>query len=79
MSEQEQLKSTFLVADDVADGAELPYRIDLWSADKNAIERVLGRVASVTLAQAIFKAAQDEHPMRYITLRHGSQLIAESE
>lgn len=57
----------------------LPYRIDLWSTDKRNIERVLGRVASAPLAQAIFKAARTEHPQRYVTLRQGTRVIAESE
>ena len=71
MSDTEQLKSILTGADDLADAAELPYRIDLWSSDKKTIERLLGRVASVTL--------QNEHPLRCITLRQGVRVIAASE
>jgi hypothetical protein len=37
---------------------DLPYRIELWRADANELERVLARAASMQLARAIFKAAQ---------------------
>lgn len=53
----------------------LPYRVDLWSEDRGTIDRVLARVANATLAHAIFLAARGEHPDRYITLRHGAEII----
>lgn len=81
MSERKRLKAVPSGPEDSPDDITelLPYRIDLWSADKRTIERVLGRVASATLAQAIFKAARTEHPRRYVTLRQGARVIAESE
>jgi hypothetical protein len=63
----------------VASGETLPYRIELWdAATGETMERVLARALSVTLARAIFQAAQTEHPDRRITLRRGSRLIADS-
>jgi hypothetical protein len=57
---------------------ELPYRIDLWSAaNPELVERVLARAFTATLARAIYKAAQTEHPERRITLAHGERLIAD--
>lgn len=56
----------------------LPYRIDLWSTDRRSVERVLGRVAEIGLAHAIFGAARTEYPERYVTLRRGRHVIAES-
>ena len=60
-------------------GEELPYRIELWQAGEAArSERVLARAFSATLGQAIYKAAQTEHPDRRITLSQGDRLIADS-
>jgi hypothetical protein len=64
----------------VAQREQLPYRIELWGAgDRGSPERVLARAFSATLARAIFKAAQGEHPDRRITLSRGSRIIAESQ
>jgi hypothetical protein len=58
---------------------DLPYRIDLWRADgEDGIERALARAASMQLAQAIFKAAQVEHPQRRITLCKGNRVVSDS-
>jgi hypothetical protein len=58
---------------------ELPYLIELRQADDgDKVERVLARAFTVQLAHAIFKAAQDEHPKRRITLRKGNRIIADS-
>ena len=55
---------------------DLPYSVELWQDGERAlIERVLARASSDTLARAIFKAAQTEHPERRITLRRGVRLI----
>ena len=48
----------------------LPYKVDLWNQERRDIERVLAR--------AMFEAARNEHPERYITLRRGTRLIAET-
>ena len=57
----------------------LPYRVELWNAENHdAVERVLARAANASLARAIFKAAQDEHPERHITLRRGARIVADT-
>jgi|GraSoiStandDraft_12_1057312.scaffolds.fasta_scaffold1834855_1 hypothetical protein len=56
----------------------LPYKVDLWNQERRDIERVLARAASAVLARAMFEAARNEHPERYITLRRGTRLIAET-
>jgi hypothetical protein len=58
---------------------ELSYRIELWDAlHADAVERVLARAFSATLAQAIDKAAQTEYPNRRITLSQGDKRIADT-
>jgi hypothetical protein len=58
---------------------ELPYRVELWVADRaEIVERVLARAVSLQLARAIFKAAQGEYPERRITLRKGTRIVADS-
>lgn len=58
---------------------ELSYRIELWGgSEPDAVERVLARAFSATLAQAIYKAAQTEHPDRRITLSRGETRLADS-
>jgi hypothetical protein len=58
---------------------ELPYRVELWHIDgTDTVERVLARALKVQLAQAIFKAAAEEHPERRITLCKGPRVIADS-
>jgi hypothetical protein len=66
------------LADVAAREEKLPYKVELWDAQRHRIERVLGRAASASLARAIFTAAQAEHPDRYITLRRGSKLVTAS-
>lgn len=55
----------------------LPYAIELWNVRRTAPERVIARAANVALAQAIFKAAQAEHPGRRIVLRRGDRVLME--
>jgi hypothetical protein len=65
-----------------ADGAgqpeNLPYTVELWSTG-GAVERVLARAHSAQLAQAIYKAAQTEHPGQRVTIRRGDKLIADTQ
>jgi hypothetical protein len=57
----------------------LPYRIELRDSDDgDIVERVLARALNAPLARAIFRAAQNEHPGRRITLRRGSRIVADS-
>jgi hypothetical protein len=58
---------------------DLPYVIELWQVDSpDKVERVLARAVNAELGRAIFKAAQDEHRERRITLRKGTRLVADS-
>jgi chaperone required for assembly of F1-ATPase len=57
---------------------DLPYRVELWRADAEEVERVLARAASMHLARAIFTAAQREHPQRRITLCKGNRVVTDS-
>lgn len=57
---------------------KLPYRIELWTLGRQEVERVLARAASITLARAIFLAAQSEYVGRYIVLRRGGKVMDES-
>jgi hypothetical protein len=57
---------------------DLPYSIELWDENHTAVERVLGRAIRVSLARAIFLAAQKEHTGRFITLRHQDKIVAKS-
>jgi hypothetical protein len=59
--------------------ADLPYVIELWHRHRtNDVERVLARATTLRLAREILKAAQNEYPSRRITLRNGSELIADN-
>jgi len=64
-------------ANDPQPPEDLPYRVELWRVDGGAVERVLARAASVQLAHAIFRAAQQEHPDRRVTLSHDRQIVAD--
>jgi hypothetical protein len=57
---------------------KLPYSIELWDDDREALERVLARALDAQLARAIFHAARKEHPEARILLRRGARTIADS-
>ena len=61
-----------------AQNEKLPYRIELWDHDGRSLERVLARALNASLARALFKAAQKEHPDRRILLRRGTRTIADT-
>ena len=58
---------------------QLPYAVELWNLPRTAPERIIARAASVTLARAIFAAAQTEHLGRRLVLRRGGQVLQQSE
>jgi hypothetical protein len=60
------------------DAENLPYLIELWGAHDNRVERVLARAARISLARAIFKAADEEYPNRRLTLRRGERIISDN-
>jgi hypothetical protein len=67
------------IAGQTSPAEDLPYAVELWTLSRDAVERVLARASSASLAQAIFLAAQTEHLGRRITLRHGHEVIATRE
>jgi uncharacterized membrane protein YhfC len=78
MAEREDSTRLLQNGDSAASGNALPYCIELWdAATGETVERILARALSVTLAHAIFQAARTEHPDRRVTLRLGSELIAD--
>ena len=54
---------------------DLPYRVELWNADKTSVEQVLAVTASASIGQAAFYAAAREYAERYVTLRHRQAVI----
>jgi hypothetical protein len=56
----------------------LPYVVELWDLTRTGPERVLGRAASIMLANAVFAAAQAEYVGRKLTLKRGDKVLAES-
>lgn len=60
-------------------GTGLPYVIELWHREgRHGDQLVLARAQNAELARVIFKAAMNEYPERRVTLRKGTQIIAES-
>jgi hypothetical protein len=63
--------------DRLASGREdLPYKVELWDAAKQAVEQVLAVTASGSIGYAAFYAATREYPDRYITLRHKNSIVS---
>ncbi len=61
---------------DVAANEDLPYKVELWDAQKGAVEQVLAVTANSSIGYAAYYAATREFSDRYITLRHkGAVLI----
>ena len=60
----------------MAEGAGLPYRIELWRS--GSIDRILGLAAQAGLARAIFKAAKVDFPEDVILLCRGERVIERS-
>lgn len=59
-------------------GEPLPYTVELWDVAGKAPERVLGRAASILLANAVFAAAQNDYVGRKLVLKRGNKVLAES-
>lgn len=58
---------------------DFPFSIELWNPGKDKIDRVLALAATLSLARAMFKAARNEYPDRYITLRNGEKVITSGQ
>ena len=57
---------------------DLPYRIELWDAEKRAVEIILAVTARTSIGYAAYYAAVKEYPDRFVTLRHKNRTIAQS-
>ncbi|MBV9510537.1 MAG: hypothetical protein JO303_09690 [Caulobacteraceae bacterium] len=57
----------------------LPFRVELWDRARGNPERVLGRAATIVLAQAIFSAAQVDFKGQRITLSRGSSILMDTQ
>ncbi|PLR21006.1 hypothetical protein SGCZBJ_21460 [Caulobacter zeae] len=55
---------------------DLPYSVELWSADKNLLEQVIAVSASPSIGYAAYYAATREYPGRVIVLRHLDRVIS---
>jgi len=55
---------------------DLPYKVELWDARKNAVETVLAVTANSSIGYGAYHAATMEYPDRYVTLRHRNRTIA---
>ena len=61
---------------DPASWDDLPFKVELWNADKGSVELVLAVTASGSIGYAAYHAATREFPDRYIVLRHEKAVLA---
>ena len=57
---------------------DLPYKVELWDAEKTTVEQVLAVTTSGSIGYAAYYAAAREYPDRYVTLRHKNGIVARS-
>jgi hypothetical protein len=55
---------------------DLPFKVELWNADKASVDLVLAVTASGNIGFAAYHAATREFPDRYIVLRHNDAVLA---
>ncbi|MBN8898837.1 MAG: hypothetical protein J0H35_11740 [Rhodospirillales bacterium] len=55
---------------------DLPYRVELWQEDRQAVELVLAITSSASIGYAAFYAASREHPERRVSLRLRGRFIS---
>lgn len=55
---------------------DLPYRVELWDANKKTVEQVLAVTANASIGYAAYYAATREFADRYITLRHRNRFVS---
>ncbi len=70
-----------IVALDEAAGSDeaLPFVVELWDRARDAPERVIGRAATIVLAQAIFQAAQVDFAGERITLCREGRILMDTQ
>ena len=57
-------------------GEDLPYKVELWDAEKKTVEVVLAITANSSIGFAAYYAATREFPDRFITLRHKGGVLS---
>ena len=57
---------------------ELPYVVEVWNAQRDALEKVVARALKISLARVLFRAALEENPDRRIVLRHGTRIVEDN-
>ncbi|HEY1961077.1 MAG TPA: hypothetical protein VGG69_01560 [Rhizomicrobium sp.] len=77
--DQSKAKTAREVDGHPSEALDLPFRIELWDEDKRAVECVVARAHSATLARAIFKAACEQFPGRHLALWQGPEQLAARE
>ena len=55
---------------------DLPFKVELWNANKGSVELVLAVTASSSIGYAAYHAATREFPDRYIVFRHNDAVLA---
>jgi hypothetical protein len=55
---------------------ELPYRVELWDANKATVEQVLAVTRNGSIGYAAYYEATRQFPNRYITLRHKGRVLS---
>ncbi len=56
----------------------LPFRVELWDRTHPRPERVIGKAATMILAQAIYQAAQIDFAGQRITLCRGDHILMDT-
>jgi hypothetical protein len=55
---------------------DLPYKVDLWNAERTSVEQTLAVTAHSSIGYAAYYAATREYPDRYVTLRHKNRVLS---
>jgi len=74
-----KLKSKRGVGGSAARSPELPFRVELWDEKRQRVQQVVARARSAGLAEAVFHAACEEYPGRYLSLWRGRERLAERQ
>ena len=63
---------------DAAAREDLPYKVELWNAEKVTVEQVLAVTSNSSIGYAAYYAATREYPDRLVTLRHKGRTVVKS-
>lgn len=55
---------------------DLPFRVELWNAERTTVEQVLAVTAHSSIGYAAYHAATREYPDRYVTLSHRNRVLS---